>query len=157
MNSDLIVMTFENEAGASKARGALEIMRNRYFLGVMDAVVVTIDSAGKAVVRPQFHADAQPRDPSSQVALLLADAIFVKPPEDGVKELFNAGLDERFVNAVSSALTPETSLILHYIQQDSLIDPQQVLDALKQFRGTLHHTTVPAEVEEAILKQAEYE
>ena len=150
-------MTFENEADASKARGALEIMRNSYFLGVMDAVVVTIDSAGKAVVDSQLQLDAQPRDPSGQVARLLARAISVKPPKDGVKELVNAGLDERFVNAVSSALTPETSLILHYIQQDSLIDTQQVLDALKQFRGTLHQTTVPAEVEEAILKQAGYE
>jgi uncharacterized membrane protein len=154
MINDLIVMTFDDETDASKARGVLEIMRNRYFLGVVDAIVVTMDSAGGVVVHSQRQLRAQPSDPSSEVSRLLAGAIFVKPPEDGVKELVNAGLDERFVNTVSSALTPETSLLLNYIRKDSLIDTQQFLDALKQFRGTLHHTTVPAEVEEAILNQA---
>ena len=57
---------------------------------------------------------------------------------------------------VASALHPETSMIFIYIRQDSLVDTQKFLEALNQFKGTLTHTTVPAEVEAAILEQAGY-
>jgi uncharacterized membrane protein len=150
MNNDLIVVTFENEADASKARGALEIMRNSEFLGVSNTVIVLMDMVGKVVVHSQCHLPV----PSSEMSCLLACAIFGKHPEEGRRKLVDAGLDERFVKNVSSALVPESSAIVNYVRHDSLVDTQQVLDALKQFRGTLHHTTVPAEVEEAILNQA---
>lgn len=157
MDNDLIVMTFDNEEAASKARQALEIMRNRQFLGVPNAVIVTRGRAGKVTVDRQRQLPAEPPGPSSQMPGLLVDTIFGKPPEEGVQKLVDAGLDERFLDKVLSAIGPESSMILNYVRQDSLVDTEQVLDALNQFRGTLHHTTVPAEVEEAILKQLEYE
>ena len=40
----LIVMTFDNEQDALKAKGALEIMRNSTFLGAMNAIPITRDS-----------------------------------------------------------------------------------------------------------------
>jgi uncharacterized membrane protein len=83
---------------------------------------------------------------------LLVEAFFGHPPEEGAQKLVDAGLDETFVHSVVTALGPKSSMILTYISQGSLVDARQVLDALSQFRGTLHHTTVPAEVEEAILK-----
>jgi uncharacterized membrane protein len=154
MHNDLIVMTFKNETDASKARGALEIMRNSQMLGVSNAVMVTRDKAGEVSVHHQSESPAHVPSPSSQLAGLLADAIFGKHPEDREKKLVDAGLDKRFLRKVSSALDSTSSAILSYIRRDSLVDTQQLMDALSLFEGTLYLTTVPATVEEAILKQA---
>ena len=152
MISDLIVMTFGDEAAALRAKRALEQMRYGPFLGILDAPVVTRDAAGKVVVHEQWELPAHLPSTSKQVPRLLVEACFGKAPDDGGQELVRAGLDETFVSSVVSALEPRSSMILSYIPRGSLVDVQQVLDALSQLSGTLYHTTVPAEVEEAILK-----
>jgi uncharacterized membrane protein len=157
MVNDLIVMTFDDEVAALRAKQALGQMRTSPFLGILNALVVTRDKAGKLVVHEQWELPSHLPDASRQVPRLLVEAFFGKPPEDGVQELVSVGLDETFVGSVVSALGPRRSMILSYISQGSLVDTQQVLDAFSQLRGTLYHTTVPVEVEEAILKQAESE
>ena len=157
MVNDLIVMTFDDEAAALRAKQALEQMRTSPFLGILNALVVTRDKAGKVVVHQQWALPAHLPNASKQVPRVLVEAFFGHPPEEGAQKLVDAGLDETFVQRVVTALGPESSMILSYISQGSLVDTQQVLDVLSQFRGTLHHTTVPAEVEEAILNQAEHE
>jgi uncharacterized membrane protein len=157
MQNDLIVVTFGDEAAALKAKQALEQMRHSPFLGLLNAIVVTRDKAGKVVVHQQWELPPQLPNARKQVARLLVEAFFGHPPEEGAQKLVDAGLDETFVQGVVTALGPRSSMILSYISKDSLVDTQQVLDDLSQFRGTLHHTTVPAEVEEAFLKQAEHD
>ena len=85
---------------------------------------------------------------------MLASAIFAKPLEEGGQYLVESGLDERFVEEVSSALVRGSSMLISYVRQDSLVDTERLLGTLRQFEGTLYHTAVPAEVGEAILKQA---
>ena len=155
MVNDLIVMTFDDEAAALRAKRALEQMRTSPFLGILNELVVARDKAGKVVVHEQWELPAHLPDASEQMPRVLVEAFFGKPPEEGVQELVSAGLDETFVTNVVSALGPRHSMLLSYIPQGSLVDTQQVLDTFSQLRGTLYHTTVPAEVEEAILKQAE--
>jgi uncharacterized membrane protein len=157
MKNDLIVLTFENEEDALKARGALEIRRNSQLLGVLNTVIVTRDKTGKLVLHIQRQLPNHPEDPSSQMPELLVETIFGNPPEERLQMLVDAGMDERFFKLVSSALKPGSSLVLSYVPQDSLVDTQQLVEFLNQFNGTLHHTTVPAEVEGAILEQAGYE
>ena len=157
MENDLIVITFGDEAAALKAKEALEQMRFSPFIGLLNAIVVTRDKAGKVVVHQQWELPRQRPNAQKQVPRLLVEALFGHPPEEGAQKLVDAGLDETFVQGVVTALGPRSSMILSYISKDSLVDTRQVLDALSQFRGTLHRTTVPAEVEEAILKQAEHE
>ena len=157
MVNDLIVMAFDDEAAALRAKRALEQMRTSPLLGIMNALVVTRDKAGKAVVHEQWELPAHLPDASEQMPRVLVEAFFGKPPEEGVQELVSAGLDETFVTNVVSALGPRRSMLLSYIPQGSLVDTQQVLDTFSQLRGILYHTTVPAEVEEAILKWAEYD
>ena len=154
MVNDLIVMTFDDEAAALRVKQALEQMRTSPFLGILNALVVTRAKSGKVVVHEQWELPANLPDASIQVPRLLVEAFFGKPPEKGVQELVSAGLDKTFVTSVVSALGPRRSMILSYISQGSLVDTQQVLNTFSQLRGTLYHTTVPAEVEEAILKQA---
>jgi uncharacterized membrane protein len=157
MISDLIAMTFDGEAAALRAKQTLEQMRHSPFLGIMSALVVTRDAAGKVVVHEQWELAAHLPNTNQQMARLLVKACFGKPGDDGGEELVRAGLDETFVRSVVSALEPRSSMLLSYVPSGSLVDVQQVLDAFNQLRGTLHHTTVPAEVEEAILQQAERE
>ena len=157
MLNDLIVIAFDNQADAEKVWEALKVKRNRKFLGLLNSVIVTRDSAGKVIVHLQRQLPIDQADPGSQIPGLLANLLFGTPPEEGPQKLVDAGLDERFVNMVASALEPDSSMLINYIRQDSLVDTQQVLEALNQFNGTLHHTTVPAEVEETILEGAGYE
>jgi uncharacterized membrane protein len=157
MISDFIAMAFGSEAAALRARQTLEQMRRGPFLGMMSALVVTRDAAGKVVVHEQWELPAHRPNTSQQMARLLVKACFGQPRDDRGEELVRAGLDETFVRCVVRALEPRSSMILSYIPRGSLVDVQQVLGALKQLRGTLYHTTVPAEVEEAILKSSGHE
>jgi len=154
MISDLIVMTFSGEAVALRAKRALEQMRYSPFLGILNALVVTRDAAGKVVIHEQWELPAHLPSTSKQVPRLLVEACFGKAPDDGMRELVRVGLDETFVRNVVSALGPRSSMILSYIPPGSLVDAQQVLEAFGQLRGTLYHTTVPAEVEEALLESS---
>jgi uncharacterized membrane protein len=157
MFSDLIVMTFGGEAAGLRAKQALEQMRYSPFLDIVSALVVTRDAAGKVVVHQQWELPDHLSSTSKQMPRLLVEACFDQPGDDGGQELIRAGLDETFVRSVVSALEPRSSMILSYIPHGSLVDVQQVLEALNQLRGTLYHTTVPAKVEEAILKSLGHE
>jgi uncharacterized membrane protein len=157
MLNDLIVMSFESEADALKARGGLEIMRNSQMLGLLDSVMVTRNRSGKLIAHQQSVLPAQTPSPGSQVPGLLANAIFAQPPEEGVQQLVDSGLDRRFVEEVSTALVPGSAMLINYVRRDSLVDTQRLLGALRQFKGTLYLTTVPSEVEEPILRQARKE
>jgi uncharacterized membrane protein len=154
MFHDLIVMAFDTEADALKARGGLEIMRNSQTLSLLNIIMVTKNRVGKVIVHQQSVLPAQPPSPGSQMPGLVASAIFAQPPEEAVRPLVDSGLDERFVAEVSSALVPGSAMLIDYVRRDSLVDTQRLLDAFKLFKGTLYHTTVPEQVEEAILKQA---
>ena len=84
---------------------------------------------------------------------VLADDILGADPEEGLRKMVESGLSETFLKEIISALIPNSSAILIYIRSGSLVNPQQVLDALRQFIGTVHHTTVPAQVEASVLGQ----
>lgn len=163
MQSDFIVMAFADETAALKARQALKRVRSSRFLGLQNLIVVTRDAAGRVVVDPQCELPARRPSPSVQVCRTLVEALFgsglgdgPRPgPGAGVQKLVCAGLDETFVREVASALRPSSSLILTCVWQESLVDPRQVLDVLGQLEGTPYHTTVPVEVEKAILRVAE--
>ena len=85
---------------------------------------------------------------------ILVEALFGQMAEEGQQQLIHAGVDERFVRNVASALAPDSSLFLSYLYRGSMVDRQQVLEVLRQLKGTLHHTTIPPEVEQVIVEQA---
>ena len=148
MNNDLIVMTFDNEQDALKARGALEIMHISPFLGALNTLPVSRDAAGKVV----YQAPQLPNDqvgPDSWIPNQFVNTIFGESEEE-MQKLVAAGLDESFLKLIKTALNPGCSMILLYIRHDSLVDTQQVLEALKQYNGTLYQTTISPQVEDTI-------
>jgi uncharacterized membrane protein len=154
MYSDLIVMIFSDEEDALKAKQALEQFRNSLFLGVLNAIVVTRDKFGKIVVHEQWELTTNQSNLRKQMPRILVEAFFGQPEEEGKQKLIHAGVDETFAGNIVSALSPNSSLLLSYLYQGSKVDRQQVLEALRQLKGTLYHTTIPSEVEQAILEQA---
>jgi uncharacterized membrane protein len=145
MNNDLIVMTFTNREDASKTRQALKMMRGSKFWGLLvNTVIVSRDSSGKVIVQQQWKISAHQRPPGRLLPDMLVDEILGVNPEEGIQRLIKFGLDERFLKKIMFALVPNSSAILIYILSGNLAVTRQVLDALKQFSGTLHYTTVPA-------------
>jgi hypothetical protein len=67
--------------------------------------------------------------------------------EDELHKLIDAGMDERFLEMITTALAPGYSLILIYVCHDSMVDTQQVLEAIKQYNGTLYHTTISPQLQ----------
>lgn len=157
MNSDLIILTFSQEDKAFQARQALEIMRGRQLFGLENTALVTRDRAGQAAVHQRWGLPAYPRNPRRRLPVLFADAIFGPAPEQEAQRLADAGLDEMLLKEVATALDPDGSALLIYIPADSIVDTRRLLDALALFSGTLHHTRIPAQVDEAILELAEIE
>ena len=153
MYSDLIVMIFSNEADALKSKQALEQFRNSLYLGVLNAIVVTKDKFGKIVVHQQWELPSNQTNLKKEMPRILVEAFFGKSKEEGEHQLIHAGVDETFVRNVTSALGPNSSLFLSYLYRGSMVDRQQVLEALRQLKGTLHHTTIPPEVEQVIYEQ----
>ncbi len=99
MVNDLIVMAFDDAAAASKAKQALEQMRTSPFLGILNALVVTRDRAGKVVVHEQWELPAHLPSASKQMPRLLVEAFLGKLPEDAVQQLVNTGLGTCLVPA----------------------------------------------------------
>jgi len=157
VQSELIIITFLQEDEAYQARQALEIMRGRRLFGLDNAALVTRDRTGRAAVHQRWDLPAYPSDRQRYLPVLFADALFGPTPEEGTQMLADAGLDEIFLKEVATALEPEGSALLIYIPSDSVVDTRRLLDALALFDGRLHHTTMPAAVENAILAQAEVE
>ena len=135
----------------------MEIMRGKQLLGLDNAALVAKDRSGRAVVHQRWDLPAYPRGRRRRLPVLFADAIFGPTPEEGAQRLADAGLDEIFLKEVATALEPEGSALLLYIPSESVADTRRLLDALALFDGKLHHTSMPAAVENAILAQVEVE
>jgi uncharacterized membrane protein len=150
MKSDLIVMTFAREEDAFKALSGLETMRDSQLFGLENVVLVSRDSAGRAVVHQRWE---PPAPTSSRLPSLVADAVFGNSPQDGIHKLADAGLDEFFLKEVSEALNPDSSALFIYVSQDSLADTHRLLQTLALLKGEVYHTTFSEAVEEAVLRR----
>lgn len=157
MQSDLIIVTFLQEDRACQARQALEIMRGKQLFRLDNAALVTRDRTGRASVHQRWDLPFFPRGRREHLPVLFADAVFGSTPEEGVQKLAGAGLDEIFLREVATALEPESSALLIYVPSETIADTRRLLDVLELFDGKLHHTSMPAAVENAILAQAEAE
>ena len=134
MNSDLIVITFDDGQMAQTVYSSLQIMRKNQVLGLDESVILTKNGAGRA--------QAHPGSPiSTGLAELLAQIVF--PSTETILPVGAMGrLDDQFVEPVVSALCDNGSAILFFVASDSLTDTGELLDVLTLFRGTIHQTTL---------------
>jgi uncharacterized membrane protein len=106
--------------------------------------------AGKVVVDIQQQPNGQAGS-DSWIPNQFANTIF-SDSEAELQKLVNAGMDERFLEMVITALAPGYSMILIFVCQDSMVDTLQVLEAIRQYNGTLYHTTISPLLEEVFMK-----
>jgi len=69
-----------------------------------------------------------------------------------VRPLIEAGLDEHFLEDVANTLLPNSSALLIFFPQDSLVDTRRLLDDISKFKGALIHTTFPSQIIDSVLE-----
>lgn len=145
MNSDLIVMTFDDHEMAQTVYKALLVMRKSQVLGLGETVIMVKDGAGQ--VRLQQRTQV-----TTGLASLLAEMI-LGSPERAALGADGVTLDDEFVGTVVSALRHNNcSALLFFLDSDSLSDTCELLNALALFRGTIHQTTLSPQ-SEALLRR----
>lgn len=133
MNSDLIVMTFDDGEMAQTVHSSLQTMRKSQVFGLGDSVILSKDGDGQTRLHPGSSASASLAGPLAQRVFCME-----RVGLDGV----DFQLDERFLEPVLLALCESSSAILFFVGSDSLSDAGELLSVLALFRGTIHQTTL---------------
>jgi len=152
MHSELFVLIFNQDEDTRNSLQALQMMRKSRAFGLDNAALVERDGDGKAYIHQYSRYPAWGPVPDDTFLILFTETIFGDTQEDSVRPLVEAGLDEYFLEDVANALLPNSSALLLFFPQDSLIDMRQLLDALSKFKGTLIHTTFPSQIIASVLE-----
>ena len=155
MNSDVIVMTFDDEDEAEKVLEAMQSMRKEPLLSLEQAVVVTRERGGKVKLRQTRDLTGGGTVAGESVLSLLAALIFGRSlgtvwgveVSQVVHSLTEMGFDEKFMDAVDRTMGDNTSAILVLVRRDSPSDPDEVLKVLTLFKGKIHQTTLSPSAE----------
>lgn len=155
MNSDLIVMTFDDEDEAVKVLDAMQSMRKEPLLNLEQAVVVTKEQVGKVRLRQTRGLATSGTVAGESVLSLLAGIIFGSSlgvvwgidVAKTVRALTGYGFDEEFLTAVDKTMGNNSSAIMFLVRRDSTSDPNEVLKVLTLFRGKIHQTTLSPQAE----------
>ena len=152
MLSELFVLIFNQDEETRIAWQALQMMRKSREFGLNDAALVERDDAGKVYIHQYSRYPVW--EPVSDDAFLIffTEAIFGDTQEDSVRPLIEAGLDEHFLEDVANTLLPNSSALLIFFPQDSLVDTRRLLDDISKFKGALIHTTFPSQIIDSVLE-----
>jgi len=147
MNSELIVMTFPDQHGADTVLAAMRVMRKSPILCLGSVVVASRDPTGEITVRPGQEGVAAQEDRDMQILLALTDLILCVPGPDAIDTLMDVGMDGRFVSEITTNMKGESSALFVLAHGDETLDPGETRRALALFRGKIHQTSLPPEVE----------
>lgn len=150
MNSDLIVITFDDADEAFKVLEAMQAMRKEPLLNLEQSVIVTRDRIGKVRLHQTRDLTVNGNTVDGDILGLMVGLIFgsamgvvwgVDVGEARV-ELAQQGLDDKFVQVIETSMGNNSSAIFFLIRRDSRSDRDEVLNVLGLFRGKVHHTTI---------------
>lgn len=153
--SQLVVITFDNEAEAGKVRDAVARLERGGSISLDDSAIVVKDASGKVLIQNQTDRGIKIGAVSGGLIGLLLGFIFF--PLGGlilgtlggalVGKLADLGVDQKFVKQVEAAMPAGTSALFLIVRQ---ADPNAAIAALKPFRGRVYHTTLSTEAEETL-------
>jgi uncharacterized membrane protein len=152
--SQLVVMTFANPDDAERAREALRGVASGGNLRIDDSAVIVKDAAGELKVKNEL-------DRGMKTGLIgggiLGALLGFMMPVVGlaigaaggalVARFAETGIDQGFVKDLSASLQADSSALFVLIGQGS---PDVAIAALEPFEGTVHHTTLPTDIEESL-------
>jgi uncharacterized membrane protein len=160
MNSDLIVITFDDADEALKVSEAMQSMRKEPLLNLEQSVVVTRDRVGKVRLHQTRDLTTSGTPVNGDVLGLLAGLIFGNPAgavwgvnvSETRNELIRRGFDDKFVKIIEAAVGNNGSAILFFVRRDGRSDRDEVLNVLGLFKGKVHHTTISPETERYLVQ-----
>jgi uncharacterized membrane protein len=147
MSSGLIVMTFRHRNEAKTVLKAVWAMRRSPILNMDSVVVATKDRKGKITVRPGQGSDAPREARDTQLLLRLADLMLCAPAKNGIDAITDKGMDSRFVSEISRSMESESSALFVLTRENKIHDADETRSTLALFKGKIHQTTLPSEVE----------
>ncbi len=154
MNSELIVITFDDMDEAMKVLEAMESMRKEPVLSLQQSVVVTRDRTGKTKLQQIREVTAHGTAKEDEILNLLAGLIFGAPlgtvwgidvPQT-IDEMVQRGFDQKCVAAINNSIDNDVSAILFLIPRASRSDPQEILNTLSLFKGKIFRTTISPDI-----------
>ena len=152
MHSELFVLIFNQDEDTRNSLQALQIMRKSRAFGLDNAALVERDGDGKVFIHQYSRYPVWEPVSDDTFLIIFTEAIFRDTQEDSMRPLVEAGLDEYFLEDVANTLLPNSSALLMFFAQDSLVDTRQLLDALSKFKGTLIHTTFPSQIKDSVIE-----
>ena len=153
--SNVIVVTFENETDASKARSVLRDLQKQNLLSMEDAAVIVKDAEGKIHVKNEMDRDVKI---GAGIGGLLGVMLMFMFPIAGlaigmasgalIGKLVDAGVDKKFVKDVTEALKPGSSGLIAIMNS---FDATSLLSAMRPFEGgTLYETSLDPDLEQGL-------
>jgi uncharacterized membrane protein len=152
--SNLVVITFNREHEARDARNAVSNLERQGRIHVDDAAVIMKDPDGKVHVDNELESSTKT---GALVGGLLGAVLFFVFPRAGlalgalggalVGKTIEPGVDQGFVRDVTAGLRPGGSALFLMFGG---ADADATMAALRPFQGTLYHTTLAPETEEAL-------
>jgi uncharacterized membrane protein len=147
MSSELIVMTFRGQNKAETVLEAIQAMRKSPILCLGSVVVAIKDRKGETTVRPGQGSAAAQEDRDTQILLTLADLILRAPAEGAIDAITDRGMDGRFVSEIARSMEGESSALFVLTRENSVHDAGETRSTLALFKGRIHQTSLPSEVE----------
>jgi uncharacterized membrane protein len=153
--SNLVVLTFDDTVQAEEAYEALKKAKSSGFLKIDDAAVIVKDESGKVDIHNRADTGVKwGAVGGGMLGLLLASVFF---PLAGlaigaaggalIGKSLDMGVDKKFVKDVTESLKPGSSALFIMAKADN---PDAVASVLSNFHGTVYHTNLSTEAEEAL-------
>ena len=155
--STIIVITFDNTEEAGKVRETLRQVEHGGYLSLDDSAVIVRDDEGKFHTKDQFDRGVKVGAGIGGVLGLMLAVVFA--PLAGlvlgavagglIGATFDLGISKKFIKDVEAEMEAGTSAIFFVIREG---DPTMALASLKQYKGTVYHTSLDPDDEARLQK-----
>lgn len=162
--SQLIVFTYDSPEKAVTVLQKVADISKQNLIQIEDAAVIVKDENGKVRVQQTMEALVKSSNVVSGgfwgllIGLIFGGPLVLATLGMGLSALFgrkiDIGVDNRFIKDVGNDLKPGDSA-LFLLSSEITVD--KVADELREFGGTLYHTSLSKEAEENLAKALEHE
>jgi uncharacterized membrane protein len=153
--SDLVVIGFDDEHTAFEMRAALVKLQKEYLIEMEDVVVVTKDEKEKVKLHQAMNLTAAGAAGGGFWGMLIG-MLFLNPLVGAAVgagagalsgKFADIGIDDKFMKQLGETFKPGNSALCVLVRKAT---PDKVLDALKQFNGTVLKTSLTHDKEETL-------
>jgi uncharacterized membrane protein len=154
--SDIVVITFDDADRAGEVRDSIRKTEKSGFVSLDDSAVIVKDAEGKVHVKNEVDRGVKIGAVGGGFLGLFIGFLLLGPLAaiviggligGGIGSLAHLGISHSFIKDVSDELQPGTSA-LFIIVRDA--NPDVTVATLRQYEGTIYHTSLPPEAEESL-------